>query len=290
MDLVAFPLYQQNIILFSSELALNTSYSNIKVHLAAIKFFSQMHSYNSSFPLFSRLYLLLRGIRRTQGNKFKKPKRTPITPQLLTIIKFNLFNSSTIYEDKLMVWAAMLTAFFGFLRVSEYTSTLAKSYEPTTTLCYKDIIFKNNRVNIDIKASKTDPFRVGSVIRLSPNNSSLCPVDTLRQYLLVHPTKSGPLFTFQNGKYLTRKNISNLLQEFLPQDSSKNISSHSFRIGAATTAANAGYPRWLIQSLGRWTSDCFRDYIRIPDSTIDLVSVSMVNQPSHGNTYDPDLF
>ena len=80
-----------------------------------------------------------------------------------------------------------------------------------------------------------------------------------------HHSKTGPLFSFQGGKYLTRKDISNVLHEFLPHNT-KGISSHSFRIGAAS----AGYPRWLIQSLGRWSSDCFRSYIRIPNSTIDF--------------------
>jgi len=34
-------------------------------------------------------------------------------------------------------------------------------------------------------------------------------------------------------------------------------SSHSFEIGAASTAAAAGIPDWKIQALGRWSSDCY---------------------------------
>ena len=100
----------------------------------------------------------------------------------------------------------------------------------------------------------------------------------------VHPSKTGPLFSFQGGKYLTRKDISNVLREFLLHNP-KGISSHSFRIGAAS----AGYPQWLIQSLGRWSSDCFRNYIRIPNSTVDSVSTSMVKQSNNIMLYDPDL-
>ena len=40
-------------------------------------------------------------------------------------------------------------------------------------------------------------------------------------------------------------------------------SSHSFRIGAATTAASAGIPDRTIRTLGRWSSDCYRRYIRL---------------------------
>ena len=52
----------------------------------------------------------------------------------------------------------MLTAFFGFLRVSEYTSTFVSSYDPNSTLCYEDVVFKDAHIHINIKASKTDPF------------------------------------------------------------------------------------------------------------------------------------
>ena len=64
LDLVAFPLQQQNIILFASELAARSSYKNIKVHLASVKFYSRLHGYSRSFASFDRLYLLMRGIKR----------------------------------------------------------------------------------------------------------------------------------------------------------------------------------------------------------------------------------
>jgi hypothetical protein len=40
--------------------------------------------------------------------------------------------------------------------------------------------------------------------------------------------------------------------------------SHSFRIGAATTAASMGFSEIQIQNMGRWNSSAFRKYIRIP--------------------------
>ena len=39
---------------------------------------------------------------------------------------------------------------------------------------------------------------------------------------------------------------------------------HSFRIGAATTAATRGFTDAQIQTMGRWRSAAFRRYIRIP--------------------------
>ena len=39
-------------------------------------------------------------------------------------------------------------------------------------------------------------------------------------------------------------------------------SSHSFRIGAASTAARLGISDQTIQVLGRWSSQAYRSYIR----------------------------
>ena len=51
--------------------------------------------------------------------------------------------------------------------------------------------------------------------------------------------------------------------------------SHSFRIGAATTAAAAGVPDHLTQVLGRWTSNAYMPYIRTPRSTLANVAKFM---------------
>ena len=117
LDLVAFPLVEANLILFVSQLAQRSSYNNIKKHLAALKFFATSHGYVTGN--LKRLYLVVRGIRRSHGRKFVKARRLPVTPDLLRTIKYNLFNSSRKYEDKCMLWAAMVVAFFGLLRAAE---------------------------------------------------------------------------------------------------------------------------------------------------------------------------
>ena len=91
----------------------------------------------------------------------------------------------------------------------------------------------------------------------------------MQQYFLLAKPRSGPLFYFQSGRFLTRSSVTHLLQDSarsagLPNE---NLKGHSFRIGAASAAA-AGLPDWLIKMLGRWSSDCYQLYIRTQESVL----------------------
>ena len=272
-ELVSFPPREQTLILFATSLATYSSHSNVKVHLSAIQHHSTIHGHHAPFQDFNRLYLLLRGIKRSQGRSHSLPKRLPITPSLLKIINQNLFNSSRMFEDKVMLWAAITTAFFGFLRISEYTTLRKTQFDPSSTLLLSDVRIRNDSVRLHLKTSKTDPFRHGVTVRIEANNTFLCPVNALHLYPSTRPNKQGPLFVFLNGTFLTRTDINNTLRD--TSNGAANISSHSLRIGAASTAAAMGCPKYLIQSMGRWSSDCFRRYIRISDTTIRQTSRAM---------------
>ena len=49
-------------------------------------------------------------------------------------------------------------------------------------------------------------------------------------------------------------------------------SGHSFRIGAASTAAANGVVDSLIQTLGRWKSSAYLAYIKIPSENLSAIS------------------
>ena len=119
-------------------------------------------------------------------------------------------------------------------------------------------------MTVNIKASKTDPFREGHKIRLVMLGSEFCPVTALKHYYKSLHHTAGPLFQHEDGTYLTRGELSSIIKKCFKEE--VNLNTHSFRIGGASAVAAAGIPYFVIQALGRWKSDSFKRYIRLsPD-------------------------
>ena len=91
-------------------------------------------------------------------------------------------------------------------------------------------------MRVTIKASKTDSFRKGIHIFFGVTGNTLCLVTALLSYRASRGDSPGPLFHFENG---TRKQLSLALRQVVTHSgvNASCFSSHSFRIGAATTAA-----------------------------------------------------
>lgn len=68
--------------------------------------------------------------------------------------------------------------------------------------------------------------------------------------------RPGPLFMWQDGRPLTRIQLVGEVRKVLKKADlpAEQFAGHSFRIGAATTAASVGIEDSLIQTLGRWKS------------------------------------
>ena len=109
-------------------------------------------------------------------------------------------------------------------------------------------------VTLLLRRSKTDPFGAGTQLHIGRTFNAICLVSALLSYLALRPQTPGPLFVFQNGTPLSRASLVSHLRDALQSIGldATNFSGHSFRIGAASTAAKAGFSDSFIKTLGRW--------------------------------------
>ena len=183
-----------------------------------------------------------------------------------------------------MIWAAMCVCFFGFLRSGEVCTPSHNEFDPSTHLAPANVSLDSretpSRAYIQIKASKTDPFRTGVTIVLGATGRDLCPIAALTPYLALRGPSPGPLFQFQSGSYLTRARFVAEVRQLLSLAGllASAYSGHSFRNGAATTAALAGVEDHTIQTLGRWQSSAYLLYIRLPPDALAGISSQLASQ------------
>ena len=285
LKVTALPATEATLILFATYLAtINISHTTIKVYLAGVR---HMHGSVGLFSFFDkqltpRLQLTLKGIQKNQTGTQPPRIRLPITLQLMGNAKTLLAKQPSSYYN-IMIWAACCLAFFGFLRVGEFTVPADDQYDESCHLSLSSISV-DSRVNpqllkIIIKQSKTDPFRKGVSVFLGATGENLCPVRGILPYLAIRGTHLGPLFIFEDGRSLTRHRFSSALNSLLNQlhMDTQSYNTHSFRIGAATTARQANVPDLIIKMLGRWKSDAYQSYIKTPPQELSKLSKYLIS-------------
>ena len=108
-----------------------------------------------------------------------------------------------------MIWAACCLAYFGLLRVSEFTIQSPDYTNHSSDLLLADVALDSHispqMVRLTIKQSKMDQFRQGTYVYLGKTDHRVCPVMALVQYLAKTGGKPGPLFMLPNNKALTIK-------------------------------------------------------------------------------------
>jgi len=196
-------------------------------------------------------------------------ERLPISPDLLLKMR-KVWEKQAKDHDNIMLWAAACLCFFGFFRAGEITVPSEADYDAGVHLNLPDVAVDNKHnpsmMRIHIKASKTDPFRKGIHIFVGITENDLCPVKAMLAYLACRGCKPGPLFQFQDGRFLTRDRFVKHVKSALTTAGvpCKHYSGHSFRAGAASTAAGRGIPDATIKTLGRWESSAYLLYIKLP--------------------------
>ncbi len=238
--------------------------------------------------LMAGLEQVLKGIKLTQaksGVAASAPKR-PITLDVLEALR-QVWQSAEGHWDASMLWAASSLCFFGFFRSGELTVPSEAAFDPGAHLAFDDVrvdsLAAPSRLCIRLKASKTDPFRHGVDVFVGKSGDERCPVAAVLNYMIKRKSGPGPFFRFQDGSALTRPRFVAEVKLALSGaglDSSR-YAGHSFRSGAASTAAERGIEDSVIKMLGRWRSSAFQRYIRTPRDRLAGISAVLAKQDSH---------
>lgn len=269
-----FPLTEKLLCYFAVHLAeRKLAPQTIKTYLAAAR---NMHISlgfpdprdHSSMPLLQRVQM---GIRRVHASKQTRPARVrlPITPAILDQLRSHWQASK--HPDRLGLWAVSTLCFAGFFRLGELlpASDTLPSGLPTGVQ-WGDVTVDDacspTMLKTHLRVSKCDQFGKGVDVYVGRTDSPRCPVIAVVAYMAARGRNPGSFFLTHQGRPLTKPRFvaevrSGLTKAGLDQTT---FAGHSFRIGAATAAAQAGVPDSAIQMLGRWNSTAFLAYIRTP--------------------------
>lgn len=263
-----YPAPEYHLFLFVASLSLRScSYGTAKTYLAGISFAHELRGLRISIKNMSVVQRALQGLRH---NSVPSESRLPITIDILQSLHYSLAGSPLSAFSKLSIWACFTVAFFGFFRIGELLPSRSGNHILTT-----DVSLSVSGLSIHLRKCKTDQSGKGSLVRISPSMSHICAVRAMEAYLPYRLSRfpHGPVFVKDDGHTLTPGLLNHHLKTLLASAgvNAQRYSSHSFRAGAATTAAEMGVPDWLIKALGRWSSEAYQIYITTPHSVISEI-------------------
>ena len=93
----------------------------------------------------------------------------------------------------------------------------------------------------------------------------------------------GPLFRFQDSRFLTRQRLVAKLREVLQEVGlhPEKYTGHNVCIGVATTAAACGIQDSLIKTMGRSESVAYQLYVWIPQEQLAAVAATLAGVCRH---------
>ncbi len=239
----------------------------IKYHLAGIRM-AQVKA-GMAAPCWSamdRLAQVRKGLARMEATNGKERlRREPVRWHHLIAMKAAWSDAG---RKGKMLWAAACACFFGCLRAGEALTPEGVQFDAKAHLTWEDVQLEDSPsprwIRLAIKESKTDRLRTGELVTLQRTTGDICPVRAMLQFMIARGPGPGPFFADEGGQGLSRKNFVAEVKAALKEGglAAEGISGHSFRIGAATAAAEGGASEEDVKALGRWKSRVYRGYIR----------------------------
>ena len=213
----------------------------------------------------------LTGIERLLGSPVTR--RTPIHPRIL-IHMFWRLDMSVIADA--MFWAACMLMFYGLLRKSNLMPDKVKEFSSKKQFVRSDFVScTDGAIKVNVKYSKTNQFQKRNfVLKLLPIDHVLSPTAAMHNAFKLCPlSAAAPAFVSDStGTPMVGRDFNTRLKSVVAATGLEinTISSHSFRRGGASWALQSGIPGEVVQQLGDWKSDCYRQYLdQLPQQVHD---------------------
>ena len=190
--------------------------------------------------------------------------RAPVTKDILHSLVRSAPHVTDCFYNNTLVCSMYLLAFHGFLRIGEIVVSSARN--SSVVLQVDQVTVNQTECVIVFHSYKHYQGHPVSLVISPGADVDFCPVKYMQRYLSLRGSAPGPLFVFPGGSPVTRSFFTNNLNRSLIWSglSPTTYKGHSFRIGAATMASMMGISEEEIQRMGRWRSQAFKKYIRIP--------------------------
>ena len=198
----------------------------------------------------------------------EKPSKTclPITPPILRKIR-ELWDMRPSRDVKGCHDAMLFHSFFWSEKIIVPEQDV---FNARTHLSWGNVAIDNpenpQAIRVYLRHSKTDQFGRGTEVIMGRPGDLLCPVAVVVAFMRARGTSPGPFFIFHDGAALTKGKFVQITRQAL-QDFGLTVeqsAGHSFQIGAATVATQAGLESGCIMMLRRWNSAAFLRYIWTP--------------------------
>lgn len=238
------------------------STESIRNYISGIRILHLLMGFNIDQINTFLVNLTIKGISKLKLHMVKRAE--PITPDILRQI-FLVMNVSN--KDDTTFWCLFLFAFFLMARKSNLVPTSSKDLLNPKFLLRKDIEFSGKDLIVSMRWTKT--IQSGERVLRTPLTAipdcCLCPVSAFKHMIKQVPAKElSPLFILSSGKPVSYSMFLSKLRSVIVDIGLEpsQFSTHSFRRGLATLAFRLDIPGNLIQLMGDWRSDAYKNYIQ----------------------------
>lgn len=212
-----------------------------------------------------KILVLLRACGRQDALAPSRPIKPAVQLQHLLLLYHTWVNGTD--EDRAAL-DCVLVAFWGMMRLAEVTYVRKDGQPPwLNSVTCRDVTQSSPdspNLTIAIRGAKTAKAGVAQHVLLNSQHNILCPVSAVRRRLRTMTRPEDALFGYgdQTRVNLTRSRLVSKCVHVWLDHGCVGLSGHSFRVGGASLRAALGVPHIQIQQLGRWTSDCYKLYLR----------------------------